>query len=103
MHNNKLKIFIASSSEMKEEREKCDSLIIQLGKAHQHLHLDPVKLEYDLPHSNYPAHKNIQDAINETELKDCPVVLFIFFSKIGKHIREEYEYATTNKNSHPTR
>lgn len=91
-----LKIFIASSAEVKDERDECVQICNRLENAHQHLFIKPVLWEFNIPHSNYPGHTNIQDAINQSELKDCPVVLFIFFSKIGKYTIEEFNYAIAN-------
>ncbi len=87
-----IKIFIASSNELIKERKNCILIINQLNKSHKHLVLEPVEWEYDLIHSNYPEHKNIQAAINPL-LKECTLGVFIFYSKIGKYTKEEFEYA----------
>jgi len=91
-----LKVFIASSQEVKAERSECVQIINKLRSAHPHLDIECVHWEYNMPHTNYPGHKNIQAAINESQLKDCSIVIFIFFSRIGKFTREEFEYATNN-------
>ena len=91
-----IKIFIASSAEVKKEREKCIHTIFKVGKTHQHLILEPVLWEYDMAYANYPEYENIQAAI-DPKLKDCKLVFFIFYSKIGQHTKEEYDYAIKEK------
>ena len=92
MSENLINIFIASSAELKEEREKCIMVINQLNKSYQHLHLEPIEWEYDIVHRNYLEFRNIQDAINP-KLKESNLAVFIFYSKIGKYTLEEFEYA----------
>lgn len=92
-----LKIFIASSDEVKAEREECLKVFKHLRVLHPHLSIDTVDWNYNMPHTNYPDSDNIQDEINRSLLKDCPLVLFIFYSKIGKHTREEFQYAKEHK------
>lgn len=87
-----LKIFIASSSELKEEREKCILFINHLNKSHKHLDLDPVEWEYDMVQANFPGFENIQSAINP-KLFECELAVFLFYSKIGKYTREEFNIA----------
>jgi len=90
-----LKIFIASSAELTEEREKCILLINQLNKSHDHINLEPVLWEYDVDQGNFPDYENIQSGINP-ELEKSQIVVFLFYSKIGKYTREEFEL-TKNK------
>jgi len=59
MQTQLVKIFIASSAELKIEREKCILLINQLNKSHRHLQLYTVEWEYDMVHGSYPNHTNI--------------------------------------------
>lgn len=54
MAETTIKIFIASSAEVKEEREKAIIVLHQLNKSHKHLHLEPVHWEYDIVHGNSP-------------------------------------------------
>ncbi len=75
-----VKIFIASSAELKDEREKCVLLINQLNESHKHLHLKPVEWEYSMVHANYPGHKNIQALL----LLCCWRVIWPFLSSILK-------------------
>ncbi len=92
MADKHLKIFIASSKELKDEREHCILMINQLNKSHKHLHLEPVEWEIDMVQSNFPGHETIQDAINP-KLRESDLVVFIFYSKIGKYTREEFDFA----------
>jgi len=87
-----VKIFIASSSEMKEERDKCIIILNEINKSHQHLHLEAIEWEYDIVHGNHPNFKDLQKAINPL-LKAADVCIFIFNAKIGKYTREEFELA----------
>ena len=43
---------------------------------------------------NYPDKKSIQDAINP-KLKESQVIVFIFYSRIGKNTVIEFELAKT--------
>jgi hypothetical protein len=88
-----VKIFIASSAELKAERERCILLINQLNKSHKHLQLEPIEWEYDMIHGNNPGYETIQDAINP-KLKESDVAVFIFYSKIGNYTRQEFELVT---------
>lgn len=91
-----IKIFIASSEELKKEREKTVLLINHLNKSHKHLILEPVEWEYDMVHSNFPEHAKIQNAINP-KVKESDLVIFIFYSKIGRNTLREFQYAREEK------
>ena len=65
----RIKVFFASSSELKDEREKCIYIANKLRKAHEHLDIDAVLWENDMTHSSFPGNSNIQDAITNSELK----------------------------------
>ncbi|MBD0353440.1 MAG: hypothetical protein ICV53_21625 [Flavisolibacter sp.] len=93
MAENHVRIFITSSSELRQERKQCVLLINQLNKSHKHLHLEPVEWEYDLVHANYPGHKNIQGAITPL-LLESHLIIFIFYSKIGSYTRQEFDETT---------
>ena len=69
MAGTNVKIFIASSAEVNKERDKCIRYINQVNKSHEHLHLEPVEWEYDMPHGSYPGFADVQKAINPL-LKD---------------------------------
>ncbi len=91
-----VKIFVASSAELKEERDKCIVLINQLNNSHKHLVLKPVEWEYDLVYGNYPGYKDAQAAISP-KLQESDLAVFLFYSRIGKYTREEFELAGTEK------
>lgn len=91
-----LTIFIASAAEMEEERITCRLIFEGLNDIHSHLFIRGFDWKYNMPHSNYPGYDNIQSAINDENLNRAPAVVFIFFSRIGRHTREEYEYAISN-------
>jgi len=94
MTTKKVNIFIASSAEVSEERDKCIRHLNQVNISHDHLHLKPVLWEFDLHHGSYPNFESIQDAINPL-LEESSLCIFIFYSKIGKFTRQEFEL--TNK------
>ncbi|MEO8147625.1 MAG: tetratricopeptide repeat protein [Bacteroidia bacterium] len=91
-----VKIFIASSAEMKEERKDCIVFLNQINKTYKHLDLEPVEWEYDIPHGSYPDFSGVQKAINPL-LEECNLYIFIFNSKIGKYTKEEFALATELK------
>ena len=93
MENTKVRIFIASAGELKEEREKCILLLNQLNKSHSHLNLEPIEWEYDITVGSQPGFDSIQDAINPALLKS-DVIVFLFYSRIGENTLKEFELAT---------
>ena len=92
MQKTLVKIFIASSAELKAEREQCILLINQINKSHKHLTLEPVEWEYDMPAGNVPGHENIQAAINP-KLQESNIAVFLFHSRLGKYTLQEFELA----------
>jgi tetratricopeptide (TPR) repeat protein len=92
-------IFIASSAEVSEEREKCILILNEINNSHNHLNLKPIEWEYDLPRGSYPNFKSIQKAINPL-LEESHICIFIFNSKIGKYTKEEFELATKLNKKH---
>jgi tetratricopeptide (TPR) repeat protein len=87
-----VKIFIASSAELAEERKECINGIYNLNESFKDLYLKPVEWEYALVPGNNPGKINIQDAINP-KLADSNLAVFLFYSKIGSHTLEEFNYA----------
>jgi len=96
MNTTKVKIFIASSAELKQERKECILHLNTVNKIHSHLRLEPIEWEYDLYHGSYPDFADIQKAINPL-LEECTLCVFIFHSKIGKYTRQEFELANSQK------
>ncbi len=91
--SHKIKIFIASSKELKEERKECIFTINHLNKSHDHFHLEAIEWEYDVSSGNFPGYAGIQEGINP-KLEESDVVVFLFYSRIGKYTLEEFELAT---------
>jgi tetratricopeptide (TPR) repeat protein len=86
-----LKIFIASSTELNEEREKLIHIFNSINKCLTHLRLEAIKWETDIESGNFDKQR-IQDEINPL-LEDCPMVFVLFFSKVGKFTLEEFRLA----------
>ncbi len=84
-----LKLFFASSSELESERNEVDALAIEINKLHDHIKIEVVKWETDLPSGSY---ENFQQEINK-KLADCPIVAALFYSKIGNFSLEEFNLA----------
>ncbi len=96
MGKQTVKIFIASSSEVGDERKKCILLLNEINNSHPHLDLKTVEWEYDLPKGSFPDFESIQKAINPL-LNECNFCVFIFNSKIGKYTKEEFELTNQHK------
>ena len=86
-----IKIFIASSSELKEDR---DQLRMFISQENDRLHTKGIYLEV-------VQWENFLDAISSTRLQDeynnaiseCDIVLCLFFTKVGKYTAEEFDTA----------
>ena len=86
-----IKIFIASSSELKEDRDLFRKFI---GQENDRLHEKGIYLEI-------VQWENFLDAISNTRLQDeynnairgCDIVLCLFFTKVGKYTAEEFDTA----------
>src|SRR6476660_2396810 len=86
-----IRIFIASSSELKEDRDQFRMFIsTENDRLHKNdIYLELVQWEYFL------------DAISDTRLQDeynnaiceCDIVLCLFFTKVGKFSAEEFDTA----------
>ena len=86
-----IRIFLASSAEMKEEREAIELLI---GKENRRLYFQNIFLNLviweDLKHSFYGD--RIQDYFNQKML-ECEIFICMFFKKVGTFTREEFDLA----------
>lgn len=88
---NTIRIFIASSSELKEDRDQFRMFISQ---ENDRLHTKGIYLET-------VQWENFLDAISSTRLQDeynnaireCDIVLCLFFTKVGKYTAEEFDTA----------
>lgn len=96
MSKETFKVFIASSAEVKDEREKSILILNQINKSYPKLHIEPIQWEYDIPFGNYSGYDSIQKAINPL-LKESQYILFILYSKLGAGTLEEFELAVQSK------
>ncbi|MDO7173838.1 hypothetical protein [Mariniflexile sp. AS56] len=86
-----IRIFIASSSELKEDR---DQFRMFISKENDRLHTKGIYLEI-------VQWESFLDAISDTRLQDeynnaistCDIVLCLFFTKVGKYSSEEFDTA----------
>src|SRR6516165_10999878 len=87
----KTKIFLASSSELKEDREKFEILI---NRKNQQWHDRGAFLDLE-------EWKNFLDAFSKSRLQDeynkaikeCDIFVMLFCTKVGKYTEEEFETA----------
>ncbi len=87
----KINIFVASGSELLEERKQAIIEIHKLRKIFPILNLEIIEWETDLPSGSYHG-KTIQEKIDPL-LKKSDIVLVLFYSKLGKFSVLEYEMA----------
>jgi|GEM_PF-1634805 len=91
MNVENVKIFIASSSELEEERKRIHEIFDRLNKSHKHLNIEPVKWETDLEKGSSKK-KTFQEDI-DVDLESCQVVLVLLHSKLGRFTHNEYKLA----------
>ncbi|MCH8956431.1 hypothetical protein IIA28_14100, partial [candidate division KSB1 bacterium] len=89
-----IKIFLASSGELKKEREQIQLFIGEENSKlrRENIYLDLVVWE-QLKQSFHG--KRIQDHFNEKML-ECDVVIALFFKKVGEFTKEEFDIAYKN-------
>ena len=80
-----IKLFVASGSELREERLAAIQVLHRAGKLFPDLKLDVIEWETDLPSGSCYDKNTIQQDINPL-LEKCDWVLVLFFSKIGRFI-----------------
>lgn len=87
----KKKVFLASSNELKEERESFAKFIREINEI---LKLQNIELEAEQWEFMDKAiqGRRIQDMYNET-LAKCEICIVLFWSKCGKYSQEELEFA----------
>ena len=90
-----IKIFVASSGELSEERDEIVSILNTINKSYPDLKLEAIKWETDIPSGSYDK-KRIQDEINPL-LNDSDIVILLIYTKLGKFTLEEYELAKDKK------
>ena len=86
-----VKVFIASSEELRLERLEFTDMIQQLNRIlkPRDVEIDPVKWEY-LDASMGPLHK--QEEYNQ-ELKKCEICLVLFWTRFGDYTKSELDTA----------
>ena len=86
-----IKIFLASSSELKEDRDAFDLYFRQQNDRlrKQGIYLEIVRWENFL---DAMSETRLQDEYNK-EVKACDIFVSLFFSKTGKYTEEEFETA----------
>lgn len=85
------KIFLASSSELKEDREQFEIFIYRRSKSwvKKGVFLEMVMWEDFL---DALSKTRLQDEYNK-EIKGCDLFVMLFFTKVGKYTEEEFETA----------
>jgi hypothetical protein len=85
------KIFLASSSELKEDREQFEIFICRRNKSwvKKGIFLELVMWEDFL---DALSKTRLQDEYNK-EIKGCDLFVMLFFTKVGKYTEEEFETA----------
>jgi hypothetical protein len=91
MTTKTIKIFIASSAELKEDRDELRLFLsVENDRLHeQGVYLQLVQWEY---FSDAISPTRLQDEYNKA-LQDCDIVLSLFFTKAGKYTQEEFDVA----------
>jgi hypothetical protein len=86
-----IRIFIASSSELKEDRDHFRLFISQENdRLHKKgIYLELVQWEYFL---DAISDSRLQNEYNEA-IKSCDIVVCLFFTKVGKYTAEEFDTA----------
>lgn len=93
----KIKIFIASSNEVEDERLALEKHINNLNNHYQEydLHLQPIMWETESKEFNTTRK---QDEYN-AKLLDSDIAIFMFGSRIGVYTKEEFDVAVNNQRS----
>ncbi|SRX74499.1 hypothetical protein [Aequorivita antarctica] len=86
-----IKIFIASSSELKEDR---DDFEIFIGRENKRLVDKGIFLDLELWEDflDHISNSRLQDEYNN-KIKECDIVVCLFFTKLGKYTAEEFDTA----------
>src|SRR5262245_65360048 len=87
----KKKLFLASSSELKEDREQFEIFINRKNKdwINKGIFLDLILWEDFL---DAMSQTRLQDEYNKA-IRECDIFLMLFFTKVGKYTEEEFETA----------
>ena len=84
----KIKIFLASSSELKDDREKFEIFINRQNKNYINEGVF-LKLELWEDFLDAMSQTRLQDEYNKA-IADCDVFVSLFYSKVGKYTEEEF-------------
>jgi hypothetical protein len=87
----KKKLFLASSSELKEDRQQFEIYIGRKNKEliNKGIFIDLIIWEDFL---DAVAKTRLQDEYNQA-IRDCDIFVMLFFTKVGKYTEEEFETA----------
>src|SRR5262245_21396517 len=90
-HHMKTKIFLASSSELKEDREKFEILI---NRKNQQWHDRGAFLDLEEWENFLDAFSKsrLQDEYNKA-IRECDIFVMLFWTKVGKYTAEEFATA----------
>jgi hypothetical protein len=88
---NIIKIFLASSSELKSDREQFEIFIGRKNNdwVKKGIHLELVVWENFL---DAMSQSGLQSEYNK-QIRDCDIFVMLFFTKVGKYTEEEFETA----------
>ena len=86
-----IKIFLASSSELREDRDEFDLYFRRQNDSlrKRGVYLEIIRWEYFL---DAMSETRLQDEYNK-EVRDCDVFVSLFFTKAGKFTEEEFDIA----------
>ncbi len=95
-----LKIFLASSSELEEDRKEFEIFINRENKKYTEKGIF-LKLELWEDSIDAISQTRLQDEYNKT-VKECDIFVMLFFTKVGKYTKEEFttafgQFKETNK------
>jgi len=91
-----IKILIASSADLKEEREQCIHLVNQFNDSHKDMVLKPTEWDYDMMHAHLPERNTSPDEVS-VKLADSDVLVLLLSSKISTQTLLVFRYAVKQK------
>lgn len=89
--NNIITIFLASSNELEEDRNKFETLIYELNDSWQNRNVT-FKVKRWESFINAMSQKGLQSEYNKA-VKECDIFLMLFYTKVGRYTEEEFETA----------
>ncbi|MBQ3617539.1 MAG: hypothetical protein II939_05190, partial [Bacteroidales bacterium] len=85
------KIFLASSSELKEDRKSFARFIREINEAMKQQNIELKGEQWEFKDKAIQGQR-IQDMYNET-LANCEICVVLFWTKCGKYSQEELDFA----------